>query len=465
MKHHSRYVTSSVLPVAVEDAFSYHQRDGALERLIPPWESVSIQRTGQGIEVGTEVSVQGRLLGIPLKMVAEHTEYAPPNFFRDVQKSGPLKSWQHDHRFESAGDEQSTLTDEFNYCMLLGWLGRAIDSGTFRRKLESMFAYRHRVTRDDLQLLVDYPFEEPLRVAVSGSTGLVGSRFSQLLSLLGHQVTSLIRDDDASADDSTMAPWSDHPDEDFLASHDAVVHLAGRPIADRRWSDRVKSEIRDSRVIKTRQLCELLAKLSRKPKVFVCASATGIYGDQGDEKLDERSSTDTGFLAEVASEWEAACRPAVDAGIRVVHARLGIVLSPASGALSKMITPAKLCGGKLGSGRQWMSWIGLDDCLGAIYHAIMTETVVGAMNVVSPQPIRNQEFAKTLGQVIGRPAIFPAPAFGLRAALGEMADALLLSSTRVDPRVLTETGYEFRFTDLHALLRYLLGYEFRESSE
>ena len=465
MTDHSRYVTSSVLPVGVENAFSYHGREGALERLIPPWESVSIDRQGVGIEVGTEVSVRGRLLGIPVKMVAEHTKYEPPRLFQDIQRRGPFKSWVHDHRFEPAGDEQSTMSDEITYRMPLGWLGQSLGQGSLRRKLESMFAYRHRVTRDDLQLLVDYPFSTPLSVAVSGSSGLVGSSLSQLLTLLGHRVTSLIRDQHADPDNGDAAPWSENPDLDFLASHDAVVHLAGKSIAGGRWSEKVKQEIRDSRVIKTRQLCGLLASLPKKPRVLVCASATGIYGDRGDELLDETSTIGEDFLSNVAMEWESACQPAIEAGIRVVHARFGLILSPAGGALAKMLTPAKFCGGRLGSGQQWMSWIGLDDCLGAIYHALMNDKVAGPMNVVSPNPIRNAEFAKRLGQVIGRAALFPAPAFALRAALGEMADALLLASSRVTPEVLTESGYDFRFKDLHAVLRYLLGYEYRESSE
>jgi hypothetical protein len=260
-----------------------------------------------------------------------------------------------------------------------------------------------------------------------------------------------------SDDDQAIAAWRDASEAEKLSEVDAVVHLAGKSIAEGRWDDRVKAEIRDSRVNLTRQLCESLAKLSKRPRVLVCASATGIYGDRGNEVLDERSAPGSGFLADVAQQWEEACRPAIDAGIRVVHARLGVVFSPRGGALQKMLTPAKFCGGALGSGNQWWSWIGIDDVLGAIYHCVANPSISGPVNFVSPQPLTNRVIARTLGTVLHRPAIFPAPAIALRTAMGEMADALLLASCRVVPRQLTESGYRFRFTDLEDLLRYSLG--------
>jgi uncharacterized protein (TIGR01777 family) len=260
-----------------------------------------------------------------------------------------------------------------------------------------------------------------------------------------------------SDDDQAIAAWQDASEAEKLGEVDAVVHLAGKSIAEGRWNDRVKAEIRDSRVILTRQLCESLARLSKRPAVLVCASATGIYGDRGNEVLDERSAPGSGFLADVGRQWEEACRPAIDAGIRVVHARLGVVLSPRGGALQKMLMPAKFCGGALGNGNQWWSWIGIDDVLGAIYHCIANPSISGPVNFVSPQPLTNRVFARTLGAVLRRPALFPAPAVALRKAMGEMADSLLLASTRVMPNRLIDSGYRFRFTDLDELLRYSLG--------
>jgi uncharacterized protein (TIGR01777 family) len=296
---------------------------------------------------------------------------------------------------------------------------------------------------------------KPSRVAVSGSSGLVGRHLCSLLTLLGHEVRPIVRQPDLDA--TSIAVWDSPGEAAKLSDVDAVVHLAGKPIADGRWTDQRKQEIRESRVAKTRQLCQSLAQLDRRPSVLICASATGIYGDRSDEVLDEDSELGDGFLASVAKEWEEACQPAKDAGIRVINARLGLVLSPHSGALQKMLLPAKLAGSTLGNGRQWWSWIALDDVLGAIYHAITDPSISGAVNFVAPVSVTNREFVRDLARVVRRPALFPAPAFALRAGLGEMADSLLLASCRVEPKRLSEAGYRFRFTDLDDFLRYTLG--------
>ncbi len=400
-----------------------------------------------------------------LRWFAVHTEYDPPHLFADTQRKGPFHSWNHRHRFEPAGEAGCLLRDEVEYALPLGAVGGWFGSRAAARSLETMFAYRHRVTSDDLALASKYD-APPLRIAVSGTSGLVGSRLCSFLTLIGHEVIRLERslnkvDDPAAA----FAPWDSEQEAGRLSGIDAVIHLAGKSIAAGRWSDQVKREIRDSRVLKTRRLAESLASLEQPPKVFVCASATGVYGDRGDEVLNERSAAGDDFLAAVAAEWEQACSPAAEAGIRVANARFGIVLDPNGGALQKMLLPAKWFGGALGSGKQWWSWIALDDVVGSIYHMICREDVNGPVNVVAPEPITNKAFASTLGSVISRPALIPAPAFGLRLALGEMADALLLASTRVDPTVLRDTDYEFRFRTADAALRYCLGKERLESIE
>lgn len=468
-----QYIASQALPVDVQTAFDYHDRRGALNRLIPPWESVSIEKSDQSLEVGSRVILKTSFSGIPLRWVAEHTEYAPPNRFCDHQLSGPFAKWQHQHTFSPASGlassdfaSQSTLRDQIQYQLPFGWLGDTFGSGTARKTIEAMFSYRHRITHDDLQLFSQYN-RQPIKVAVSGSNGLVGQALCSLLGLFGHQVHPIIRGEGASASDQT--PWSSTADDQTLNGMDAVVHLAGKSIASGRWNAKLKTEIRESRVAKTRRLCELLANRKQPPKVLICASATGIYGNRGEEVLDENSdlgpstSRDCGFLTDVGKEWEEACRPAVEAGIRVVHARFGIILSAKGGALQKMLTPAKLLGGALGSGKQWWSWISLDDAIGAIYHCIQTNELEGAVNFVSPQPIQNSDFVKQLGQVLRRPAIFPAPAPFLRIMLGEMADALLLSSARVIPTKLMKSDYSFRFTELSELLSYSLGRNLKHS--
>ncbi len=455
MNNQFKYVAESPLPVAVEEAFAYHERPGALQRLIPPWQSISIEKSDNSLAVGSQVILKTSMFGVPVRWVAEHTLYDPPRLFEDYQVSGPFAAWRHRHEFAEM-PEGSMLRDAITYQLPLGILGQTFGGSLARHEIESMFAYRHRVTRDDLRVQVKYALA-PRRVAVSGSSGLVGRNLSTFLGLLGHHVRPIVRSpvDDRQA----IAVWSSPAEASKLNEVEVVVHLAGRSIGEARWTEAEKREIRDSRVKKTLELSESLAQLENKPKVLICASAVGIYGNRGDEELTESSDSGAGFLADVAREWEAACQPAVDAGIRVVHIRLGIVLSPNGGALGKMLLPAKLAGGRLGSGKQYWSWIALDDVLGAIYHCMANESLAGAVNLVAPQPVTNAAFANTLARTLNRPALFPAPEFALRAALGEMADEMLLASTRVRPTRLLESGYEFRFSDLDQALRHCLGKE------
>lgn len=453
---HSRYVASVDLPVSINQAFAYHERPGCLDRLVPPWESVKVEHSDGSLAAGSKVVLKTKVGCVPLRWHARHTLYEPPHLFEDVQDSGPFAAWRHRHQFTAKGDLASQLTDDVSYRLPLGGLGSLFGGALARGTIEAMFAYRHRITRDDLTLMSRHP-TDGLTIAVSGASGLVGSSLCSLLRLMGHRVLTITRG--SKGDDNSIAAWSDDGEFERFNEVDAVVHLAGKSIASGRWNDTIKQEIRDSRVLKTQSLCERLAKLDNPPSTLVCASATGMYGSRGDEILNEQSKPGDDFLAKVCQEWESSCDPAREAGIRVVHARLGLVLSPKDGALAKMLTPAKLMGGALGNGNHYWSWIAIDDVLGAIVHAIHKSDLSGPVNLVSPQPLTNREFAKTLGKVLGRPALFPAPAIALRIALGEMADALLLSSTRVIPDRLMSTGYEFRFDSLSDALRYCLGKE------
>ena len=462
MADESRYVATVKLPVSVQQAFAYHDRPGALDRLIPPWESATIEHSDRSLATGSRVVLVTKIAGLPVRWVAEHTKYEPPILFEDVQRSGPFASWTHRHEFDPAGEQDSQLRDDIRYRLPLGAAGNLIGGPAARRAIEAMFAYRHRTTRDDLRLMAGQA-EPPMTIAISGSSGLVGSRLQTLLSLLGHQTQEIVRD--AARNPDGVCVWDESDSFRRLEGVDAVVHLAGKPIADKRWSDEVKQEIRDSRVKMTRKLCEKLSRLNQKPRVLVCASGVGYYGDRGDEMLDESSSAGDGFLPDVCQEWEGSCQPALDAGIRVVHARFGMVLTPAGGALPKMLTPAKFFGGSLGSGQQWWSWVAIDDALGAIYHAITHPDVSGPMNVVAPEATTNRQFASTLASALGRIAIAPAPAFAIRLAMGEMADGLLLASARVHPRRLSDSGYSFRFTDLSDTLCHYLGRHRRRSDD
>lgn len=449
------------LPVTPAEAFAWHERPGALQRLMPPWESVRVIVRGTGIRPGTQVEVVNRVGPLRLRLVAEHRDYEPGRLFRDVSLHSPLLAWDHNHRFEADGSDGTLLIDDLEIRPFGGRLGEWLLGGFIRRKLDRMFTYRHVTTAADLALHAHYPANSSekscMNVAITGAGGLVGSNLIPLLTTGGHRVTRLVR---RAAGEGEIAwnPTAATFDAGPLDGIDAVVHLAGENIAGRRWTPAFKARIRDSRIGPTRALCEGLARMKSPPRVLVAASAIGIYGDRGDEPLSEDSSPGTTFLSELVRDWEAATRPAVEAGIRVVNLRFGVILSPRDGALAEMLLPFKLgAGGVIAGGRQFMSWISIDDASGAIYHALRTDAIRGPVNAVAPHPVTNREFTKTLGRVLRRPTIFPMPAFAARLAFGEMANELLIGGANVQPRQLLATGYPFRHETLESALRHLLG--------
>ena len=298
-----------------------------------------------------------------------------------------------------------------------------------------------------------------LRVAISGASGLVGGRLVTFLEGGGHEVWALVRR--PPRDGAREIPWTPgDPRADLRTAEglDAIVHLAGENIAGGRWTPTRKQAIRSSRVDGTRALAESLARLERPPRVLVSASAIGFYGDRGDELLNERSPPGAGFLPETCLAWEAATQPARAVGVRVVCMRIGVVLSRAGGALAKMLPIFRLgVGGPIGSGRQWMSWIGLDDLVAALHFVMLREDLSGAVNATAPGAVRQRDFARTLGRLLHRPAFAPLPALAVRLLMGEMGQRLLLEGARVLPARLREAGFSFFEPDLHAALEWELG--------
>ena len=296
-----------------------------------------------------------------------------------------------------------------------------------------------------------------MKILLSGSHGLVGTALIKSLEPEGHEIFRLVRHAPGSRSE---IEWS--PDRYSIAlarieGFDAVVHLAGESIAEGRWSDEKKKRIRESRVKGTKLLGDALANLSSPPRTLISASAIGYYGDRGDEVLTEGSAAGDGFLPEVCVEWEKATALATEKGIRVVNTRFGVILDANGGALAKMLPPFRMgIGGRLGSGKQWMSWIALDDVVSGIKFALTNETLSGPVNFVAPNPVTNSEFTKTLGKALSRPTLFPIPAFGIRLAFGEMGEALLLSSSRVEPASLRKAGYQFEYPKLDEALRHSL---------
>jgi uncharacterized protein len=293
------------------------------------------------------------------------------------------------------------------------------------------------------------------RILVSGVSGPIGAALLPTLKTRGYEVTRLVRSAVTGEDQISWDPGKPIAPA-AVSGFDAVVHLAGESIVGR-WTEEKKSKIRNSRVAGTTALAQALAQAKDKPQVFACSSAIGYYGDRGNELLNEHSSPGSGFLPDVCREWEAATKAAADAGIRTVQMRTGIVLSKKGGALGKMLTPFKLgVGGKIGDGQQWMSWIDVQDMVGAIHHILKSDLLQGPVNMVAPKPVTNEDFSGTLASVLSRPAIFPMPAFIVKLVFGEMGQTVLLGSQRVEPTQLVMSGYPFRFSSLNASLENIL---------
>lgn len=442
---------SSVIDAPRDEVFAWHTRPGAFARLSPPWSPMRLISEADSLKDGRAV------LGLPggLRWVAQHQadSYDPPSRFVDVLSSDGLASlppriighWRHTHDFEEAGPDRTRVIDR-------------LDTPVPERALRQMFVYRHRQLADDLaahRRAAQHGLA-PSTVAVTGASGLVGTALTAFLSTGGHRVIRLVRGTPSGPDERQ---WNtDDPDPDLLAGVDAVIHLAGASIAGR-FTDKHRKAIRDSRIGPTRRLAELVARTGTP--VLISASAIGFYGyDRGDDTLTEDSERGDGFLADVVADWEAATAAAEQAGARVVMVRTGIVQSPAGGTLQLMrpLFSAGL-GGRLGDGRQWFSWIGIDDLVDIYHRSWWDNELSGAINAVAPQPVRNSEYTRTLAHVLHRPAVLPVPALGPRVLLGvQGAKELALANQRVAPARLSSAGHPFRQPDLESALRHLLGH-------
>jgi len=442
------------MPVSAEALFDWHERPGAFERLTPGFMPARVIERSGGIRDGAKV-----VLSVPVGPAhttwrLEHTGYVAGREFRDVQRAGPFASWEHVHRTEPAADGTSVLDDTISYRLPLPPFGALVADAFTREKLERLLKWRHALTRLDLERHLAYAARGARRVAITGASGFLGGALAPFLTTGGHTVRTIGR---GAGNDARWDPAANRLDAGAIDGMDAVIHLAGSSVAER-WTERTKREIRESRLQSTRLIAEACARAAVKPEVLVCASGVGIYGSRGDEKLDETSTFGDDFLAEVGREWEAAAAPARDAGIRVVLLRTGIVLNPGGGALGKMLTPMLFgAGGRLGSGKQWMSWISREDWVGAVHHALQTPGLSGAVNLVAPEPVTNSTFTETLARIVHRPALAAVPAFALRAIFGEMATGTILASQRAHPAALVRSGFRFAHPTLASALRFELG--------
>lgn len=454
----TQFTRTVTVPVPVETLFAWHERPGAFERLSPPWDSAKVVEHIGGIRDGARVVLDVPTGPLHTKWVIEHRDYIANRQFRDILLEGPFATFEHTHGFETLGPATSRLTDSIQYALPLGALGAAGGGWFAEKTLDRVFRYRHALMVNDIERHAEFASEGPMRIAVTGASGFIGRQLCAFLSTGGHTVLRIDRG--AFNPGVVDIPWNPargELDPRALEGVDAVVHLAGANIAER-WTDEHKRAIRESRVQGTSLIATTIAGLERKPRVLVSGSAIGIYGDRGDEELDETSTPGTGFLCDVAREWEACTEPADKAGIRVVHARTGIVQGAAGGALGKQLPAFRTgVGGPLAGGRMWVSPIALDDEIGALHFCIMRSDVRGAVNLVCPHPVTNAEYTRVLGHVLGRPAFMPIPAFALHALFGtEMVDNTLLTSLRIMPRALDRAGFRFRHATIENILRFEL---------
>ena len=459
---------ASIVDHPLEEVFAWHTRPGAMPRLVPPWQPMRVVKEAESLADGTAI------LGLPggLRWVARHDPagYDPPNQFVDVLASDGVSGlrslpprvigwWRHTHRFSEAGPGRTRVHDD-------------VDTTVPGLALRSTFAYRHRQLAEDLAAHRDAATAGAgqLVVAITGSSGLVGTALAAFLSTGGHRVIRLVRGSPTGVNErpgeherpgEQERHWDpERPAGDLLAGVDALVHLAGESIAGR-FTEAHRRAIRESRIGPTRRLAEVAAATAGL-RVFVCASAIGFYGhDRGDTLLDESSARGRGFLADVVADWEAATAPASDTGRRVVCVRTGIVQSAAGGTL-KLLRPlfAAGLGGRLGSGRQWLSWIGIDDLLDVYYRAIYDSRLAGPVNAVAPNPVRNSEYTRALAATLRRPALLPVPSIGPRILLGKQgAVELAEADQRVTPGILQTLGHRFRQPTVEDVLAHQLGHD------
>jgi len=451
------YIKRTRINAPVEAVFSWHERNGAIARLTPPWAPLKlISRRGEGIQKGVKVTFRIQIFKIPLLWVAEHIDYRKNQGFKDVQIKGPFSKWEHTHRFFSDGESGMVMEDHVEFKLPFGILSRPFYRYA-KKEFDRMFNYRHRVLKYDLEHHSgDMPKK---RILVSGASGAIGSVLVPFLQTRGHEVIRLVRKKDGLQKDALFwDPYKGDLDLESAGPIDAVINLNGLDISRGRWTDEQKKKILDSRVMPTRLLVEKMKTLKHKPGVFISSSAIGFYGEGEDTVLTESSAPGHCFISQVCQQWEEAAGGAEAAGIRTVQLRIGIVLTPAGGALARMELPFKSgCGVTLSHGRQYMSWISMDDAVSGILHILNSEAIQGPVNLTAPNPVTNQEFSKTLAKVFSRKVFFRFPAFPARLLWGEMGQETLLASTRVKPEKLLNHGFLYHHETLAPALRHILG--------
>lgn len=445
-EHHSSIAASA------QQLYDYHLSPGAFSRLSPPWEPVRLEGSDQGISEGLVRELKIGPWPLQVTWRALHQDFEPAQQFVDTAIGGPFRRWFHRHRFEAQDGEHAVLRDRIEYELPLGLpLG-----SLFQSRLRRMFCYRHRQTQRDLQVLTGYPGPltggRSLKLGVTGASGFVGTALTALLRLGGHQVVSLVRGYES---EPGRVVWWPEPDRQGLEGLDAVVHLAGETVG-QLWTKSAKEAIYFSRVEGTRRLCRALTQLEKPPQTLISFSAIGYYDQTLDRPVDESGPLGKNFLSEVCRDWEGATAAAQEAGIRVCHPRVGLVLGGSGGLLAPQLPAFKMgLGPIMGRGVQKQSFVDLDDLTGAVYHLLHRTDLAGPFNVTAPNPVSQAVFARTLAQHLGRPQWLRVPEKPGRLLLREQAE-MIFDGVEALPRRLQESGYRFLAPTLtHAFSHHL----------
>jgi len=437
------------------EVFAWHEKPGAFERLLAPWERVEVVSASPSLADGSRVTLRTRIGAQWLRWEVEHRDYVAGRQFRDIGLQGPFPEWNHLHRVDALDAATCTLTDEIRYRLPGGAAGRFFGRAYVKRKLERLFAYRHAVTKADLELHREQPVK---RVLVAGASGLVGRALVPFLTTQGHEAIKLVRRKPRAPDEIRWEPSIGQLDAGVLDGIDAVVNLSGANVAAQRWTDDWCLQIEQSRIQSARTLVQTMQKMHTKPSVFVCASAVGYYGNCADRVLTESEPRGENFLARVCGGLEKEATVAQSFGVRVVNLRTGVVLTPAGGMLGKLVPLFRSgLGGSFGDPETWIGWISMDDHISAILHAMIETRLSGAVNSVAPEPVRVKEFATELAHALHRPSVFHVPRWALTTAFGMMAVETILSSQRAVPARLLSSGFKFRHPTLMQALTHGLG--------
>ncbi|CAG35984.1 TIGR01777 family oxidoreductase [Desulfotalea psychrophila] len=446
----------SIYPVDAQYIYAWHARPGALERLIPPWQEAQVLERSGGLGRGGKTTIRMRIASIAFTVKAEHLQAIPGKMFEDRQTEGPFSLWQHRHLFQNE-ENGASMEDLVQYRLPVHEFLPSFVHGAVKKELTRTFTYRHEILRHDLARHQRYSWP-PLRILISGASGTLGRELVPFLESGGHRVFRLVRRGVEGDKEIYWNPALGEIDSNAIPEIDAIIHLAGEQIGLSRWSRGKKERVLRSRKNGTRLLCAAMAKLPRPPQVFLSASATGYYGDSPEQNLSEEQEAGSDFISQVCKVWEKEAAQAEITGIRTAMLRMGVTLSHRGGALKRLLQIGKIALPRsFGNGRQYTSWIDINDMLAAILHCLVCPEIRGPINIVSPQPVRNEELLATIAQIKKRPLLPRVPASFLTFLYGEMAREIALANCHVSSKKLVESGFCFQYPELKKSLKIQLG--------